>query len=835
MRCIQSAAALSCLLSAQVLAQAAEAPPQDSASSTQESSVEADLISDLLVAEDSTPAADTQTSSSGNERPPSESEAAAATEIPSLPVATEPKPQDPAPPTRAKPGNRLVEEIVVTAQKREESLQDVPVSVQAFSGGNLEARGVTDATDLPRITPGLTITQAVGFTLIFLRGVGSDAFLLGDPSVAYYVDDIYFPFAQGLAQDFGAVERIEVLKGPQGTLFGRNAVGGAVNVLTKAPQFGERFTSVESSFGNYNTIKNRVHTNIPLGDSAALAVSAFYNTQDFYQNGRAGVVAGEPESGYALDPIVGRAVRVKLRMAPTEDLDVTVAGLRYLSQGAGTLFQLNQYPSPLAASLGVQPNRGYNGELDEPTYQTIDNTVAYGDIKWHLPWVDLRLLGSSQLIETGAAYDYDGSSQPIVGFDGPALYADVQSGEFQVLSNGEWGPEWLDWILGSYYFQSKAGYDGGLRQKGSRPDDLSSALRALLPPSIPAPLLPTGNIMTYGQLGTRSLAWFTQGTARFNETFSMTLGARYQSEKRYVIEAYNALENDDGSTTPFYPSDPGSNLMETMTESFSPKVSLEARLLDDMLLFLSYQTATKSATFNPLKVAQPVDQVKPEETTAYELGMKTSLFDGLVTLSSALFYYDIQDLQVQYVSILNGGVVTFQTAPGAQVKGVDFDLSAVLFPDHVENLAMTLGGAFLDARFTRFPNGSGFDPGTGLFSQNNDFTGNRISRAPRFTGTATLSKIWSVPGGSLELAGDYYYNSGFFYTAQNSPTAEQGRYDLLGARISYLYEPWGLRATVFGNNILDEYYSIGVLQADFGTNVSLGAPVTYGLRLAWDF
>lgn len=742
--------------------------------------------------------------------------------------------------------SRMLEEVVVTAQKREENLQNVPISIQAFSGENLDARGVTDATALQRITPGLTITQSVGFTLIYLRGVGSDAFLLGDPSVAYYIDNIYFPFSQGLAQEFGALERIEVLKGPQGTLFGRNAVGGAVNVLTKAPKFGERSSSIESNFSNFATIENRVHTNIPLGDTAAMTVTAFYNTKDFYQQGRINQVPLSANAdGEALDPIISRAARIKLRWMPVEEVDATVAAMRYLSQGAGTLFQLNAYPSKLARLLGVDAQKGYNGALSDPVYQTIDNKVAYGDIKWNLPWFDLRLLGSDQLIRTGADYDYDGSPEAIVGFAGPRLYADVQSAEFQMLSNKSWGPENLKWILGSYFFRSKSGYDDGLLQKVAAVNTLSTALRSLLGvqnlPDFLQGLIPTGNALVYGKLGTRSMAYFAQGSLDLTDWMSLTLGGRYQTEKRYVIEAYDALPNADGSSTPIYPLNPDSNLKSTTTKSFSPKVSVDFHLLDDVLVYASYQTATKSGTFNPLKLLRPVDYVAPEKTKALELGLKTSFFDGLMNFSGALFAYNTQNLQVQYVSLLNGGVVTFESAKAAQVRGMDFDLSAALLPNVFDDLALSLSAAYIPkAEFTDFKNGSGFadgtpDQGSGLFTVNNNFTGNRISRSPRFTGTVTLSKTWQVPGGPLELAGDYYYNSGFYYTAQNSALAEQGSYGLLGLRTSYLYEPWRLRTTIYGNNVLDKFYSIGALQADFGTNLSLGAPVTYGLRLSWDF
>ncbi len=785
--------------------------------------------------EGSAPATAESATPADAEAAPAPSQAAGAAEPQSIPV--EPLRDQQTPEAVAeRPRSRLVEEIVVTAQKREEALQSVPISIQAFSGENLDARGIVDATSLQRITPGLTITQSVGFTLIYLRGVGSDAFLLGDPSVAYYIDNIYFPFSQGLAQEFGAIERVEVLKGPQGTLFGRNAVGGAINVHTKAPDFEEAHIVIDSEIANYDVMKNRVHFSLPLGDTLAASVSAFYNHQEFYQTGLVNVTPFSP--GNELSPIRSKAARAKLRWAPADWIDATIAGLKYQSDGAGTLFQLNAFPSPLARTLGVEAQTGYNGTLDEPVDQSIDNTVAYGDIKLYLPWLDVRILGSDQLIDTSAAYDYDGSPRQLVSFDGPRLYADVQSVELQLLSNDA-GPDWLEWIVGSYFFQSKSGYDGGLRQKVSGVNTLTAALLERLPldqlPDFLSGIIPTGNVFAFGKLGTRSTAYFAQGTINFSDAIALTLGGRYQEEKRYIIEAYNAVENADGSSTPIFPLNPDSNLLSTTTNSFSPKVSINFTFPDDSLLYLSAQEATKSGTYNPLKLLRRPDYVAPEETTAYEIGYKTSMFDGAVNFSTAAFFYDIKNLHVQYVSLLNGGVVTYETANAAEVKGIDFDMTALLFPSVVDDFALTLSGAYVDAKFTDFQTGSGFSELTGLFSNNNDFTGNQISRSPKYTANATISKTWALPGGPFEISADYYYNSGFFFTAQNVSNAEQKAYSLVGARVSYLYERWNLRATIFGNNVTDEKYQIGVLQADFGTNVSYGSPVTYGLRLAWEY
>ncbi|HKY89687.1 MAG TPA: TonB-dependent receptor [Nevskiaceae bacterium] len=761
--------------------------------------------------------------------------AGASAEEPGVVEATPPASESPAAESAGGPResrSRLVDEIIVTAQKREEHLEDVPVSVQAFSEAALDARGVTDATRLAQVTPSLTLSDGVGFAIIFLRGVGSDTFLLGDPSVAYYADNVYMPFSQGLVQQFGSVERIEVLKGPQGTLFGRNAVGGAINVISRKPDLQDAFTSIQTSYGNYDQWQNRVYTNLPLADSLALNVSALYNHGDYWQDIRIG--------GESQNQIISRGARVRLRWVPTDDLDFVLSGVRYLQDGAGPLAQLNVEPSPLSQLLGIRPQTGYDGDLDAPVYQTIDDRIVYGEGTWSTSWLDARILGSHQEIDTGAVYDFDGSAVPVIYFGGRHLGSDVKSAEFQLLSNeSTWGADRLQWIVGYYFFKSEGGYYGGAEAVVPIADDLRTALLSLAPDILLPPLLtlPSGRVAIFGLLGTRSTAFYGQFTLKLTDWASLTLGGRYQDEDRTILEMRNALFNGDGTTTPIYPApDPFVHEGKKITtDGFKPKASLEFRPGDETLVYLTYQQAIKSGTFNVVRVAQPPDEIRPEKMDAYELGLKTALFDGVLSLSAAAFHYEIENLQVQYVSALNGGVITFENAPEAEVDGVDFDATMRVLPGVFDDLVFTLGGAYIHGRYTRYPQGSGFDEQTGIFGRNFDFTDNRIARTPEWSFSGTLGKTWQVPGGSLELTADFYTNSGFYYSAQNTPKSDQEDYHLFGAQISYLYERWGLRATVFGRNISDEYYSTGALLEDFGTNISLGPPAMYGLRLNWDF
>ena len=211
--------------------------------------------------------------------------------------------------------NRLMEEVVVTAQKREQAVQDVPIAISAFTPEKLDAMGVESVQDLEVVTPGLTITTSAGFGVAYLRGIGTEAFLPGaDSSVPFYLDGIALQSTQGSVDTLGRVERVEVLKGPQGTLFGRNATGGAVSIITPNPSTEEFFGDVTAEFAEYSSQKFNVFLNIPLTDNAAFTLSAYDNQQDNYYDNI------NPSGDSVLD-IYSKGYRVKGYWGITENID----------------------------------------------------------------------------------------------------------------------------------------------------------------------------------------------------------------------------------------------------------------------------------------------------------------------------------------------------------------------------------------------------------------------------------------------------------------------------------------------------------------------------------
>jgi iron complex outermembrane recepter protein len=348
-------------------------------------------------------------------------------------VALDTESSEAAPPQRR---SALVEEMVVTAQKREESISDVPIAIQAFTPESLAARGIENQLGLMRAVPSLDVGSQAGYATIFLRGIGTEAFLTADPSIASYVDGVYFPFSPTFIQDFAGIERVEVLKGPQGTLFGRNAVGGAISVTSKSPDFEEQETVIDVTAGNFNLVKPRLYTNIPISNSFAVNLSAYYARSDYHLEGTSG---GEP-----LREQIDEGVRIKARWAPLDFVDMTVGFTRTRNQNNGAIGQ-NLNPSPLGQLVGIRaPEDPTRVDVDERLYGVSNTQLISGQVTFNAPWLDIKVLGSDQQSSLLYNYDFDGSSQPLVSFDVPGHPADIQQGELQLISNnGMPGADWL--------------------------------------------------------------------------------------------------------------------------------------------------------------------------------------------------------------------------------------------------------------------------------------------------------------------------------------------------------------------------------------------------------
>ncbi len=737
--------------------------------------------------------------------------------------------------------NRLVEEIIVTAQKREENLQDVPISIAAFSAEKLEAAGIESAQQLDKVTPGLVFSNSLGFNVVFLRGIGTDAYLpAADPSVPIYIDDINVMPTQGSVDNLANIERVEVVKGPQGTLFGRNALGGAIRIVTATPDDSEFFGNVKVGIGNFSKRTISAFANIPVADGLAASISGFTSDEDPYYR-----------SANQFEPfdVYTRGARAALYWAPTETFDLRIGGnIQKASSIAGLALEGTR---PSIICRPICPTDGElnyvvanNAEMGSVT----ENWLISAQLGLKLPWFSTKLILSDQYLEIPyASTDLDGTAGPIVTAFTDAEFGEQRTAElrFESDENSPWNDS-LTWVVGAYYLQSRGGYHPVRFSIGRN-------LLSILPVTEPLndPLfgllrrlgieLGTGiSLFSSGLLETDSLSGFGQGTWTFLDDFDLTLGLRYDTETRALVESRLQVQNPVGANriTLF-----NFNVPDIKSSRWSPRVSLKWQFADTSNVYSSFSIGYLSPTYNSVNFLSVPDLVEQERSEAYEIGFKSDLFSGLLKLDGAIFYTRRYDIISAYTTVTSGVAVRFYNAGGGEVKGAEFNFQAVPLPELNPGLALIGSASYLDAKYTDFPEGRGYDETTGLgFGPNNltglprDFSGNTIVNSPTFSGNIAITQTLSINDhSSIEIGVDTYYNSGFYFTPQNSHAAEQDAYQLWNARVTWFYDPWNLQVAAHAENLSGEKYLSSVFQFDTGSAYQLASPRTYGFRMKWDF
>lgn len=733
-------------------------------------------------------------------------------------------------------GSRVMEEIVVTAQKREENQRDVPVSVTAFSGAKLEALGIDNVQDLPQMTPGLQVDNLVGYSIIFMRGVGSDIFLpSADSSVATYIDGIYTPFAHSLAQDFGKIKRIEVLKGPQGTIYGRNSTGGAINTVTAAPE-REFSGNIGVEGGDFNARKIKAYLTGPITESVQFGFSFFDSYSDSYYK--------RPDDSVYRDFIPDRAngAQLKVNWDITDDLGLTLTGLMTRNTGSTQQILSSLDVRPTFAAILTERDKAWEADPNSEPYGRAENDMVYGELRWASPWgFDSKLLASHQAVVTDFNVDFDGDSADLVTFNPKNQGALYTTGEVQILSNDEtWLADRLKLIGGYYFFkQRRAGFRHielhvAQDTTGGITGPLLDGYRTLAGAAGFDPLLPLPvgvDVYFNGLAAADADAFFLQGTYTFFERLGLTLGGRYQKETKFLVQSELGAINGDGTLTPPLPPSPYAP-RNTKTTNFSPKVTLDFKFPDDTLVFATWQKGFKSGTYQIANIVSDPEYVLPEKVTTYELGLKGLLFDGSFQYAFGAFKNTIKDVQVSIISLQNGGAISFENAGEAQIKGVDGDVLMQPLPNLLPGLVLTASGAYLDGEYTDYQNGSGFND-LGVLTKDYDHTGNKSVRTPKFSYNLGVTYTFDLASGVVETGVSYYDNDGYFFDPQN--VSEQPSYSVVNARLSYLYNPWDVRLTVYGSNLENSEYFLTRFPVDFNDSGNYAPPRTIGARLEWNF
>lgn len=696
-----------------------------------------------------------------------------------------------------------LEEVLVTARRRSENLQDVPIAVTALSGDALRLAGAQDLTELAQSIPSVTLepSRATNTTLTaFIRGVGQQDPLAGfEQGVALYLDDVYLARPQGALLDIYDVERIEVLRGPQGTLYGRNAVGGAIKYVTRRLS-DEVEASLRASYGTYNQADIVGTVSVPVSDNFRVGATVASFTRDGFGDNlfTGGEQYDKDIFGYRLsaewEPT--EDILVRLSYDNTDDQSSAVAGWRpFPGAFSGTpspssVFDTNAGASVLPTTAGINGNNqveaeGWSASID----WNVSDTIT------------LRSITAGREDLTESVIDFDSLATP--DFDAPVVYDNEQfSQEFQLL----WNTDRWNLVLGYYYLDAEAS------------NDFDVVLGLLAPGGLTA--------YTGGVVETEAWSVFGDLTYELTDRWSLSVGGRYtEDERRADIFRGTYL----GTGSPFFGNDSAFLLAATSDYEaertyydFSPRANLSYAVNEDITVYGGYSQGWKAGSFDPRGANFSTPAVEQgfdaEELDSWEIGLKSSWWDGRAITNVALFYSDYQDMQIPgSVAIDSDGdgindsfVGTVTNAGQSEISGLEVEGNLLLS----EHFSMQFSASLLDASFKEYLVG-GVD-----VSNDRD-----IQNTPEEMAFIGFSYNTDLAGGTLLINTNYAYKGDVQQFEIASEDIDQDAYGLLNASIVWTSRDEQWLVGLYGKNLTDEEYRTAGYC--FGTS---GCPSSLGLE-----
>tara|TARA_R110001599_G_C12276844_1_gene662667 strand:+ start:16703 stop:19057 length:2355 start_codon:yes stop_codon:yes gene_type:complete len=729
-----------------------------------------------------------------------------------------------------------LEEIIVTARKIEENLQETPISMSVFTAAQIDSFGFNDLTDIGRFSPNVVFDQGTGNTgssnntQYFIRGVGQVDFLFtSDPGVGIYIDDVYLPRVTGSMLDLIDLERIEILRGPQGTLFGKNTIGGAIIVISKGPD-GELNGTATVTAGTRDRIDAKGAINFPLIEnqlSGRLSVST--RNQDGYVKR---VLMGGEETGN----VNSDAVRGQLRWTPENDWDIVLAGdyTRGREEAIANELLTVDTAAPVLQlwNLLVAPSYGPGIAYDErylsPDWKSQATGPNYSDIDdWGVSLNITKQFANNLQFKSVTAYR---DTEAKFGIDvdySPLTYMqtsndndhDQVSQEVQLSGDG-FGSR-LNWVSGIFYMHESATDVFDL--------DLAAGLYDALE-ALPAGIIPglggVGNPVhvsldldatIFDAIKIDSYAAYTQGTFDTTDKLSLTVGVRYTDEKKDFTTMM--IRNASGVT-----SVPKTELSASW-DATTPHAAIQYQWTADVMSYVSASRGFKSGGFNGRALSvNEIDEFDPEYVWSYEVGLKSQWFGRRLMANLAVFHNDYSDIQLTSIRDVQGLVVAVtENAGEAEMEGFELEIAA----QPTERLLIRGGLGYLDAKYTNL------DPGATVTLDS------ELVKTPDWTGSLSVDYTWPLGDmGTLTFGGDMSYRSSHYNEPTNLAILEQDSYTLLGAhaRLKSSGEDWSL--TLFGTNLTNERYMTNGIQAlgSLGTaDAAYGRPREWGLTLSASF
>ena len=700
-------------------------------------------------------------------------------------------------------------DVIVTAQRVESSAQRTPISIQVYSGETLAARGVADLRQLANIDPSIGINSAGGQTTISVRGIASSNVTeTGEPAVSVSVDGAFNNRGYSLGATLYDIGRIEILRGPQGTLFGRNTTGGLLNVITQRPaqELGGRVTV---DIGNYDARFVDGFLNVPLTDRFAVRGSFAVRRRDG--------IRGLTPSGERGGNERTEAGRLQLLWQATDELEIWLLGSYTKEGGLGSVGETMPFRYPAGTPLnpvtgappaGTEPlhtvpplSNGFDYPIFTESSLKVRAAEVKGGAKLDLGTVTLSYFGSYSDIDYSATIPTIFRRVPSVFTrrESPVTY----NNEIRLSSNGEGR---LVWQVGAFAFDERSSLFTDLVRN---PDN--AAVTQLY-------------LFDSPQVDASSRAVFGQGSYKLTEQLKFTAGLRYTDDSKLRQGGFFLRPAFTGAPVTIRTSQNGRAASDKVTWLLG--VDYEAT--PQNLIYAKASTGYKAGGFTG------VSQYEPESVTSYEVGTKNRFLDGRLQLNLAAFYSDFTNQQINQYIAVNGVSQAVTTNAGAsRVYGVEANLSAVIGPIGRFDIAAN----YLNARYRRFLFGAGFSSPPAVVVVL-DLAGNRLPVSPDFAASVQWEKKFTdVLGGALTARAAVKYQTTVYFGPENFPDQRQGGYALTDANLTYEVPGRNFSVQAYVNNVFDvERFTSSVETYPFSTYTFLyGLPRTYGVRLTAGF
>jgi iron complex outermembrane recepter protein len=675
------------------------------------------------------------------------------------------------------------DDIVVTATRSETLLSKTPIAISAISGDTLRSEGITGPTDLGRSVPNLSIDRANGLQ-ITIRGITStDGTEKGDPSAAFLLDGVYIARPQAADVSFFDIQRVEVLRGPQGTLYGRNTTAGVVNVISNKPKLGKFGVGMNAGYGNYKSFNADGYVNVPLGDIAALRVAGSFDSRDNY-------LVQLPSDTVSIDPFRKNfAGRAQILIEPSEAFSVLLRadyaklkGTRIANVRASNFFGASAAVDQpyVGASLSADTllTRGANTPLNPGavsfgagnslTQLPSMNNKTYsfeGELNYNFGPASVTYLGSYRRFFSNENQVLDLAP----GFSAPDVFNGnykQQSHELRVTANDI---DNLKLQAGLYYFKEDS--------------EIALYLFNFVGPVFGFPQATTSS----------SKAAYAQATYNFTPSVRLTLGGRYTDDSKFrighTVYQQTLTFNPAAGDTRFQNSADISNIAHT---KFTWRAGLDADIGERGLAYASVATGYKAGGFNDGCTAGTTTQgeacnqarsfgnlyYQPETLTAYEIGYKGRFFDDVLRLSGDIFHYEYKNLQLSQIAIAPGGGVNQVTQNAASARVTGLELEASIKPD--QRSSFDFGLTLTDSKYVAYcPKGyvtgstsvcgNGATPVAG---PGPDFAGRQLDRTPKQTVSAAYTYTYPI-GGDSNLAFNVHTKMSASYELTNFGDAKQ--------------------------------------------------------------